>query len=436
MNNNIPSLSEIIANQLLFLGRRNVQNQLTIIFISLILAWLLSKWLWSYLRKRFPHVTRFIHSDKNLTLRQYFAILIEFLNFPVISLILLDLNYLIFFSQNWTRGMISLSIKLLWFYLIYRCLLAGLYAKFSVNTIKYYHFRLLAPLLVLFLLRTMIVFYNNIQEIAQVSPFNLFNSPITLRSIFILIIAPYFLVIIVVLIETIILSIANLNPQASRGEIEATLLLGRYFFIVLGFIIILGYVGVNATAIAAITGGLSVGIGFGMQQVVSNFISGILLLFEKVLKPGDIINIEGQTSQVKKLGIRATTVQILTDNSEKIIPNQKFFTEDVTTYTGSDNLIYCSIVIGVGYHSNAQQVMNLLLDIADQHTHILKNPQPVAFFLNFDHSSLNFELKFWLDNVNRKKRVISDVNCVILDRFTQQGIEIPFPQQDIHIRNN
>jgi small-conductance mechanosensitive channel len=404
MNNNIPSLSEIIANQLLFLGRRNVQNQLTTIFLSLIVAWLLSKWLWSYLRKRFPHGTSFIHSDKNLTLRQYFAILIQFLSFPVISLILLDLKYLIFFSQNWTRGMINLSIQLIFFYLIYRCLLAGLYARFSVNTIKYYHGRLLAPLLVLFLLRTIIIgVYNNIQEIAQVSPFNLFNSPITLRSIFILIIAPYFLVIIVIL---------------------------------LGFIIILGYVGVNATAIAAITGGLSVGIGFGMQQVVSNFISGILLLFEKVLKPGDIINIEGQTSQVKKLGIRATTVQILTDNSEKIIPNQKFFTEDVTTYTGSDNLIYCSIVIGVGYNSNAQQVMNLLLEIADQHPHILKNPQPVAFFLNFDDSSLNFELKFWLDDVNRKKRVISDINCAILDRFTQQGIEIPFPQQNIHIRNN
>jgi len=387
MNNNIPSLSEIIANQLLFLGRRNVQNQLTTIFLSLIVAWLLSKWLWSYLEKRFPHGTSFIHSDKKLTLRQYFAILIQFLNFPVISLILLDLKYLIFFSQNWTRGMINLSIQLIFFYLIYRCLLAGLYARFSVNTIKYYHGRLLAPLLVLFLLRTIIGVYNNIQEIAQVSPFNLFNSPITLRSIFILIIAPYFLVIIVILIESIILSITNLNQQASRGEIEATLLLGRYFFIVLGFIIILGYVGVNATAIAAITGGLSVGIGFGMQQVVSNFISGI-------------------------------------------------FTEDVTTYTGSDNLIYCSIVIGVGYNSNAQQVMNLLLEIADQHPHILKNPQPVAFFLNFDDSSLNFELKFWLDDVNRKKRVISDINCAILDRFTQQGIEIPFPQQNIHIRNN
>ena len=116
MNNNIPSLSEIIAHQLLFLGRRNVHNQLTIIFLSLILAWLLSKWLWSYLKKRFPHVTSFIYSDKNLTLSQYFAILIQFLNFPVISLILLNLKYLIFFSQNWTRGMINLSIQLIFFF--------------------------------------------------------------------------------------------------------------------------------------------------------------------------------------------------------------------------------------------------------------------------------------------------------------------------------
>jgi potassium efflux system protein len=124
--------------------------------------------------------------------------------------------------------------------------------------------------------------------------------------------------------------------------------------------------------LAAITGGLSVGIGFGMQRVISNFISGILLLFEKVLKPVIIINIEGQISQVKTLDIRAITMQILIDNSKKIIPNQKFFTEDVIICTGSDNLIYFSIVIGVGYNSNAQQVMNLLLDIADQHPHILK----------------------------------------------------------------
>lgn len=436
MDNTIPSPSEIIARQLLFLARSNVQYQLLIIFLSLGLGWLLSKWFWSWLQNRFPQATTFIWSDEKVTRRQYLAILIQTLDFPIISLILLNFSHLIFFSQDWTRGLITVSINIIWVYLLYRCLLAVLYATFSLKIIRQYHCRLLAPLLFLFILRTIISLYNNIEEIAQVSLFNLFNSPITIRSIFILVLAPYFLVVIVTLIENIILAITNINSQNEQGEIQASLLLGRYFFIVLGFILILGYVGVNGTAIAAITGGLSVGIGFGLQQVVSNFISGILLLFEKVLKPGDIINIEGQTSQVKKLGIRATTVQILTDNSEKIIPNQKFFTEDVTTYTGSDNLIYCSIIIGVGYDSNAQQVMNLLLDIAHQHSRVLKNPQPVAFFLNFGDSSLNFELKFWLDNVNNKKRVVSDINCVILEQFTQEGIEIPFPQQDIHIRKS
>jgi small-conductance mechanosensitive channel len=436
MVNTIPSLQEIIARQLLFLDRANVQRQLLIIFLSLILGWLLAKWFWSWLQKRFPQIVTFDWSDEKLPTRQYLIVLLQPLYFPVISLILLGLSQQIFLSQDWIRGLIRVAINVLWIYLVYRCLLSALYSTFPNKIIIKYHYRLFAPLLVLFILRTIINLYNNLEDLAQVSPFNLFNIPITLRSIFILLVAPYFLVVTVILLENTILAINNFKGQPVQGDLQASLLLARYFFIVLGIILILGYVGVNGTAIAAITGGLSVGIGFGLQQVVSNFISGILLLFEKVLKPGDIINIEGQTSQVKKLGIRATTVQILTDNSEKIIPNQKFFTEDVTTYTGSDNLIYCSIIVGVGYDSNAKQVMNLLLEIAQQYPRILSNPAPVAFFLKFGDSSLNFELKFWLDSVNSRKRVVSDINCIILDQFANQGIEIPFPQQDIHIRND
>jgi small-conductance mechanosensitive channel len=436
MSNTIPSLPEIIARQLLFLNRANVQHQLLMIFLSLMLGWLLSKWFWSWLQKRFPQTLIFDWNDETLPARQYLIVLLQPLYFPVISLILLALSQQIFLSQDWIRGLIKVAIDVLWIYLVYRCLLSALYSTFPREIISKYHYRLFAPLLGLFILRTIINLYNNIEDIAQVSPFYLFNIPITLRSIFILLVAPYFLVVTVILLENTILAINDLKGQPVQGDIQASLLLARYFFIVLGIILILGYVGVNGTAIAAITGGLSVGIGFGLQQVVSNFVSGILLLFEKVLKPGDIINIEGQTSQVKKLGIRATTVQILTDNSEKIIPNQKFFTEDVTTYTGSDNLIYCSIIVGVGYNSNARQVMNLLLEIAHQHPRILENPQPVAFFLNFGDSSLNFELKFWLDNVNSRKRVVSDINFIILDQFTTHGIEIPFPQQDIHIRKD
>ena len=120
------------------------------------------------------------------------------------------------------------------------------------------------------------------------------------------------------------------------------------------------------------------GIGFGLKEIISNFMSGIILLFEGVLKPGDMIDIEGKSCEVTKLGIRATTVRMLVDNSERIIPNQTFFTSDLTTYTGSDHLIYCSITVGVGYNSSVKQVSDLLLAVAREHPRVLKEPSPTV----------------------------------------------------------
>lgn len=197
----------------------------------------------------------------------------------------------------------------------------------------------------------------------------------------------------------------------------------------LGIVIILGYVGFNGTALAAITGGLSVGIGFGLQQIISNFVSGILLLLQGVLRPGDTISVEGQTCQVNKMGIRATTVRVLVDNSKKIIPNQKFYTSDVTTHTGSDRLAYCSIRVGVDYSSNVNQVMDLLLQIAGEHPTTAKDPAPTVFFINFGDSSLNFELQFGVNDISSRKRVISDLMCAILEKFAEHHIKMPFPQR-------
>lgn len=176
----------------------------------------------------------------------------------------------------------------------------------------------------------------------------------------------YFWVVIITLLENLLLDFVRSQSQLDLGSTSASLLLARYFLITLGIVLILGYIGVNGTAIAAVTGGLSVGIGFGLQQVVSNFVSGILLLFEGVLKPGDIISVGGETSEVKSLGVLATTVRMLSDNSENIIPNQTFFTSDLTTYTGSDRLINCSLTVGVGYDSQTQIVMDLLLQIKEE----------------------------------------------------------------------
>jgi small-conductance mechanosensitive channel len=179
-----------------------------------------------------------------------------------------------------------------------------------------------------------------------------------------------------------------------------------------------------------------VGIGFGLQQIVSNFISGILLLFEGVLRPGDVINVDGDTCQVKKLGIRATTVLKTSDNSEQIIPNQTFFTQNVTTFTGSDRLVCLYLQVGASYNCDPQKVMDILIQVACQHPGVLKVPSPSAVLISFSESSLDFELSFWLDDPLIGKTITSELGCAIWKAFAENGIEIPFPQQDIHIRND
>jgi len=431
----LPTPSEIITRQLLLIGRSDVQCQLIVIFLCIIASWFLSKRFWRWLQKEVPHLVTFDWGDHRLAPRDYLAVLIQTLDFPAIAIILLSLSRAIFRSQDWTRGLLAFAVGLMWCYVGYRFFTITLYSAFPLKVIRKYHARLLAPLFILFILGEILGLYDNLHQLARISIFKIFNSSVTPEAIFWLTIGLYFWITIVFLIEDISLIFFRSKTQLELGRTQATLLLLRYFLVTLGTMFILGYVGVNGTAIAAITGGLSVGIGFGLQQVVSNFVSGILLLFEGVLKPGDIISIGGETCTVKRLGIRATTVLNTTDNSEKIIPNQTFFTSDVTTYTGSDRLVYCAIEIGVGYDSSSETVIDLLLQIAKQHPRVLENPAPVVFFLNFGDSSLNFQLKFWLDDINTRKRVISDLTCSILEVFNNHNIEIPFPQRDIRIRD-
>jgi len=394
----------------------------------------LSRWLWRWLKSQFPKTMTYEWSEHRLSWREYRAALLQNLAFPLIAILLLTVGWLTFQSWGWTRGLIAEVSHLMESYLGYRWILASLYSFFPLKSIQKYEARLLTPLFVMYIAASIISLFNDLGRLAQTSPFTLFNSPITLSAIFWLTVGLYFWIEFVELFERIWLIIARSSQKYEQGTMEATLLLVRYFLITAGIIFIMGYVGFDGRAIAAITGGLSVGIGFGLKEVISNFVSGIVLLFERVLKPGDIIDIEGDTCEVKKLGIRATTVKKLVDNSEKIIPNQIFFTSEITTFTGSDRLVNCAILVGVGYDSNAEQVLEILLTIAKQHPQVLLYPSPVSFFLGFGDSSLNFELKFWLSDINTRKRVISDLNCQILEIFAQHEIEIPFPQRDIHIR--
>ncbi len=265
----------------------------------------------------------------------------------------------------------------------------------------------------------------------------LFDTPVSIGAIFLVTIGFYWWVIATSLFEKLIIYVfVNYNSHSDKESIKAISVLVRYSLIGLGIVCVFGYIGVNPAVLATITGGLSVGIGFGLKEVISNFVSGIWLFIEGSLKPGDVIQVSGDLSQVVELGFRAATVNVIRDNSERIIPNQVFFTEEVNTYTRSNRLVYRSIAVGASYGTNPQKVLTVLKQVGDRHPHVLRNPEPAVFFLGFGDSSLDFELKFWLDDPLIGKRVTSEIGCAIWQAFAKAGIEIPFPQRDVHLKSD
>ncbi|MEA5512145.1 mechanosensitive ion channel domain-containing protein [Crocosphaera sp. UHCC 0190] len=419
----------------IILQRPAVQVQLLAIAISIFITWIVSHWVWSQFSQLFPQLTEFCKKDKRIYWQQYGAAVLYYIFPPLFCLIIVSLLQIIFVQQGWFTGYFQDSIKLLWLYCFYRIFLISLYSSFNRSAVQYYHHHLFAPLFAILIIAKVINLFTDLENLLRVSFVQLFGDSITLESIFVIVGGLYFWVIGCSLLEKLLLYFFPLDIRKNKRTSQAISLILRYFLITLGVVIIFGYVGVSGTAIAAITGGLSVGIGFGLKEVISNFVSGIWLLFEGALKPDDIISIDNEMSQVKKLGVRATTVQVIRDNSEKIIPNQFFFTQNFTTFTGSNNLVYSSVIVGANYDCNPQKVINILLEVANNNSAILKIPNPVAFAISFGDSSIDFELKFWLNDPLISKRISSNLICEIWQAFKEHDIEIPYPQQDLHIIN-
>ncbi|GBF81881.1 mechanosensitive ion channel family protein [Aphanothece sacrum] len=417
------------------LQRPAVQVQLLAIALSIILVWFISRWLWYQFCQRFPKSSQFCQQNSQLYWQQCGAALFHYLIPPLLCLLIVNLLKIVFFHQGLFLGYLTDSIKLLGIYCFYRIFLIFLYTLFDRVKVKYYHHRFFAPLFFIFILTKIINIFTNLETLSQISLIKLFGDSVTLATVFITLGGLYFWIVGCLLLEELLFCIFSFKINNNPKIIQAISLILRYFLIGLGIVLIFGYVGVSSTAIAAITGGLSVGIGFGLKEVISNFVSGIWLLFEGALKPEDIISIDNEMSQVKKLGIRATTVQVIRDNSEKIIPNQVFFIQDITTFTGSNSLICCSLIVGASYQCNPDRVLGILLKVADSNEKILKSPNPIAFAINFGESSIDFELRFWIDNPLSKKIVTSNLICEIWQTFKENNIEIPYPQRDLHIRN-
>ena len=196
----------------------------------------------------------------------------------------------------------------------------------------------------------------------------------------------------------------------------------------------LSVAGVNFASLAVVAGALSVGIGFGLQNVVSNFVSGLILLAERPFKVGDIVETGSVLGVIQKISVRSTTIETFTKQSV-IVPNSDLINGVVSNWTLGNRLTRADIPVGVSYDADPRRVNDILLEIAREHPAPMRDPEPMIVFNGFGASSLDFELRFYLENLSDKIATVNEISYRIHERLKAEGIEIPFPQQDIHVRS-
>ncbi len=222
------------------------------------------------------------------------------------------------------------------------------------------------------------------------------------------------------------------NRSLERGLKDSILTISSYLGWGLGLLLALAVIGVDATSLAVVFGALSVGIGFGLQNIFNNFISGLILLFERPIQVGDYVEVGGLWAEVKKINVRSTVVQTF-DNAAVIIPNSEFISQRVTNWSFKDRRMRRHIEVGVAYGSDTELVEKTLLEIVKARKRCLKFPRPDVIFVDHGPSALLFRLRIWVD-VDNYWTVPSAIRFDIDRRFRELGIEIAFPQQDLHIR--
>lgn len=216
-----------------------------------------------------------------------------------------------------------------------------------------------------------------------------------------------------------------------RGAIGA---ITRYAALLVGLLIIVQTVGIDLTTLNVLAGAVGLGVGFGLQNVVGNFIAGLILLFERPIKLGDRIEVAGVEGAVVAIKARATTV-VTNDNIAIIVPNSSLTSQNVVNWSYTDAKVRFKIPVGVAYGSDVRLVERLLLEVARENSNVLEAPAPSVRFMEFGDSALRFELRAWTTAlVHRKGELFSALNFAINDKFLEHGVEIPFPQRVVHLR--
>ena len=225
------------------------------------------------------------------------------------------------------------------------------------------------------------------------------------------------------------------RARIPSGTAYASSRLLHYTILTIGFVIGLGLLGMDLAKVSVVAGALGVGIGFGLQSVVNNFVSGLILLFERPVHVGDTIEVGGLFGEVRRIGFRASTVRT-PRGADIVIPNAEFITTNVTNWTLSDRLRRIDLPVSVNYASEPNRVIEVLQEVARVHPKVLSFPALRCFFMNYGDSSINFELRIWTDQSSDYIQLRSELNTAVYDAVKAAGMSFPFPQREVRLLND
>lgn len=222
-------------------------------------------------------------------------------------------------------------------------------------------------------------------------------------------------------------------PLAPSGR-YAVLTICRYVIIIVGIVAAFGMIGIGWSQVQWLAAAITVGLGFGLQEIFANFVSGIIILFEQPIRVGDLVTINDVSGTVTKIRMRATTIRDW-DRKELVVPNKVFVTDRIVNWTLSDTVLRIRVPVGIAYGSDTELARSILLDIARNHPLVLRDPEPQVWFTSFGDSTLDFDLRVFIGTADHLLNVRHDMLQAVDQAFRKAGIEIAFPQRDLHIRS-
>lgn len=410
---------------LVYLGRPVVQDQIVALVVALLVAYLLFR----IAKVVVYFVGVRIASGRSDAFRE--AVLerwvpaVDELLFPLIVIALVNpTNDRT--SSFVTVGLLREVVVFFWVVLAYQFVLTIFYATFKAKNIRRYQHYVFNPLFVLVLGYLVLRNFFTLSVVGEIQVFTLLDNPVTLARLFWSLVVLY---VFIALNWVLSDAITTLLPriQQDTGVIQTVRTVTQYIVIGIGILVSLTTLGFNLTTLAAVAGGLSLGAGLGLRALVSNFSSGLVLLFEQSIRPGDMVEVSGQTGIVQRLNIRSTVVRTFA-NVDIIVPNENLLSSAVTTHATPDDVRKrASVEVVVAIDTEPQRVLDILIEVATQHEMVIDDPAPSAWFLGFSDQGMRFALFAWVAHLDDRFSTQCDLHSRVWYAFRDADLVLAYP---------